>query len=86
MSRFKLIALITLITLAMGFALIGDALAAGSRYVYVGTYTAPNFAPGGKVPSTAKGIYVFKMEQTQGLAHPQFFVAVYVCFMLHIHS
>jgi 6-phosphogluconolactonase len=66
MSRFKLIAVIALITLAFGFAQVGDALAAGSRYVYVGTYTAPNFAPGGKVPSTAKGIYVFKMDETRG--------------------
>jgi 6-phosphogluconolactonase len=39
---------------------------AAPRYVYVGTYTAPNTAPGGKVPSTAKGIYVFKMEGTRG--------------------
>jgi len=66
MSRFKLIAFITLITLAFGVGLIGDALAAGSRYVYVGTYTAPNFAPGGKVASTAKGIYVFKMDEARG--------------------
>ncbi len=66
MSRFKLIAFITLITLAFGVGLIGDALAAESRYVYVGTYTAPNFAPGGKVASTAQGIYVFKMDGTRG--------------------
>jgi len=71
MSRFKLIAFITLITLAFGVALVGDALAAGSRYVYVGTYTAPNFAPGGKVPSTAQGIYVFKMEERGGLTPVQ---------------
>lgn len=37
-----------------------------ARYVYVGTYTAPNYAPGGKKPSTAKGIYVYKMEESQG--------------------
>jgi 6-phosphogluconolactonase len=66
MSRFKLIAFIALITLAFSIPLVGDALAAGSRYVYVGTYTAPNFAPGGKVPSTAQGIYVFKMDQAGG--------------------
>ena len=35
-------------------------------YVYVGTYTAPNYAPGGKRPSTAKGIYAFRMDQNQG--------------------
>jgi 6-phosphogluconolactonase len=39
---------------------------APSRFVYVGTYTAPNTAPGGKVPSTAKGIYVFKMDGRTG--------------------
>ncbi len=66
MSRFKLIAFIALIALAFGFAQVGDALAAGSRYVYVGTYTAPNFAPGGKVASTAQGIYVFKMDEARG--------------------
>jgi 6-phosphogluconolactonase len=36
------------------------------RYVYVGTYTAPNLAPGGTVPSTAVGIYVFKMDPHDG--------------------
>ena len=40
--------------------------AAPSRYVYVGTYTAPNTAPGGIQPSTAKGIYVFKMDGRSG--------------------
>lgn len=30
--------------------------------VYVGTYTAPNIAPGSTAPSTAEGIYVYKME------------------------
>jgi len=37
-----------------------------ARYVYVGTYTAPNVAPGGIVPSTALGIYVFKMDPRDG--------------------
>jgi 6-phosphogluconolactonase len=42
---------------------------APSRFVYVGTYTAPNTAPGGTAPSTAKGIYVFKMDgRTGGLS------------------
>lgn len=36
------------------------------RYVYVGTYTAPNFAPGGKSASTAKGIYAFRMDVATG--------------------
>jgi 6-phosphogluconolactonase len=43
-----------------------DGNRAPSRFVYVGTYTAPNTAPGGKVPSTAKGIYVFKMDGRTG--------------------
>jgi len=37
-----------------------------ARYVYVGTYTAPNVAPGGVVPSMATGIYVFKMDPRDG--------------------
>ncbi|HKQ31412.1 MAG TPA: beta-propeller fold lactonase family protein, partial [Burkholderiales bacterium] len=39
---------------------------ARARYVYVGTYTAPGTAPGGKRPSTATGIYVFKMNPRDG--------------------
>jgi len=39
---------------------------APSRLVYVGTYTAPNTAPGGTQPSTARGIYVFKMDGRTG--------------------
>jgi 6-phosphogluconolactonase len=38
-----------------------------ARFVYVGTYSAPNFAPGGKVTSTAEGIYVYKMEKNGNL-------------------
>lgn len=34
-----------------------------ARYVYVGTYTKPGVPPGGTHPSTAEGIYVFKMER-----------------------
>jgi 6-phosphogluconolactonase len=37
-----------------------------ARYVYVGTYTAPNVAPGGLVASTATGIYLFKMDPRDG--------------------
>jgi 6-phosphogluconolactonase len=44
----------------------GRPSAAVARYVYVGTYTAPNTAPGGVVPSTAVGIYVFKMDPSDG--------------------
>jgi 6-phosphogluconolactonase len=51
-----------------------DGRSAPSRYVYVGTYTAPNTAPGGLVPSTAKGIYAFKMNgRTGGLSQIQVF-------------
>src|SRR5882762_7440399 len=51
-----------------------DGRAAPSRYVYVGTYTAPHTAPGGTQPSTAKGIYVFKMNgRTGGLSQIQLF-------------
>jgi 6-phosphogluconolactonase len=40
--------------------------AAVAQYVYVGTYTAPDVPPGGTHPSTAKGIYVFRMEPRHG--------------------
>lgn len=39
---------------------------ATARYVYVGTYTAPDVPPDGTHPSTAKGIYVFRMEPRHG--------------------
>src|SRR5579883_998199 len=42
------------------------------RFVYVGTYTAPNTAPGGTQPSTALGIYVFTLDpETGGLTSVQ---------------
>jgi 6-phosphogluconolactonase len=51
-----------------------DGQSAPSRFVYVGTYTAPNTAPGGLMPSSAKGIYVFKMDgATGGLTQIQVF-------------
>jgi 6-phosphogluconolactonase len=37
-----------------------------ARYVYVGTYTAPNVAPGATLKSDAVGIYVFKMDPNDG--------------------
>lgn len=37
-----------------------------SRFVYVGTYTAPGVPPGGTHPSTAVGIYVFRMDPSDG--------------------
>jgi len=47
-------------------AAVGTPATAKAMYVYVGTYTAPNKAPGGKVPSTAVGIYVFKLDPATG--------------------
>jgi 6-phosphogluconolactonase len=41
-------------------------LRAPRRFVYVGTYTRPNTAPGGVTPSLALGIYVFKMDGRAG--------------------
>jgi len=37
-----------------------------ARFVYVGTYTFPGTAPGGTHQSQAKGIYVFRMNPTNG--------------------
>jgi 6-phosphogluconolactonase len=39
---------------------------AEARFVYVGTYTAPDVPPGGTKPSTAVGIYVFRMDPRDG--------------------
>ena len=39
---------------------------ATARFVYVGTYTAPGVPPGGTHPSTAVGIYVFRMHPRDG--------------------
>jgi len=36
------------------------------RFVYVGTYTGPGVAPDGRMPSTARGIYVFRMRAGDG--------------------
>src|SRR5439155_27267306 len=36
------------------------------RFVYVGTYTKPNTAPGGVKPSEALGIYVFALDPETG--------------------
>jgi 6-phosphogluconolactonase len=52
-----------------------DGESAPSRFVYVGTYTST--APGGEVPSSSKGIYVFKMDgATGGLTQIQVFEVV----------
>src|SRR6516225_5479706 len=40
--------------------------AAKARFVYVGTYTFPGTAPGGTQQSQAKGIYVFRMNPSNG--------------------
>jgi 6-phosphogluconolactonase len=39
---------------------------AAARFVYVGTYTAPDVPPGGTHPSVAVGIYVFRMDPNDG--------------------
>lgn len=44
-------------------ARLGSAVA---RYVYVGTYTAPDVPPGGTHPSSAVGISVFRMNPGDG--------------------
>ena len=40
--------------------------AAKARFVYVGTYTFPGTAPGGTHQSQATGIYVFRMNPSNG--------------------
>jgi 6-phosphogluconolactonase len=40
------------------------------RALYVGTYTAPGIPPDGNHPSTARGIYVFRMRGTDGHLTP----------------
>src|SRR5438093_7553500 len=37
-----------------------------ARFVYIGTYTAPDVPPGGSHPSTAVGMYVFRMDPSDG--------------------
>src|SRR6266576_721610 len=37
-----------------------------ARFVYIGTYTAPDVPPGGTHPSSAVGIYVFRMDPSDG--------------------
>jgi 6-phosphogluconolactonase len=44
----------------------GKPLPAKARFVYVGTYTFPGTAPGGTHQSQAKGIYVFRMNSSDG--------------------
>jgi 6-phosphogluconolactonase len=44
----------------------GKPPAAKGRFVYVGTYTFPGTAPGGTHQSQAKGIYVFRMNPSDG--------------------
>src|SRR6266487_5234950 len=39
---------------------------AQARFVYVGTYTFPGTPPGGTHQSTALGIYVFRMDPSDG--------------------
>src|SRR5262249_46704032 len=44
----------------------GPPSAASARFVYVGTYTAPGVPPGGTHPSIAEGIYVFRLNPSDG--------------------
>ena len=44
----------------------GKPSAALARFVYVATYTAPGVPPGGTHPSTAVGIYVFRLNPSDG--------------------
>src|SRR6516162_3231524 len=44
----------------------GKPSGAKARFVYVGTYTAPGIPPGGTHPSTAVGIYVFRLDPSDG--------------------
>jgi 6-phosphogluconolactonase len=39
---------------------------AQAQFVYVGTYTAPGVPPDGTHPSSAVGIYVFKLNPSDG--------------------
>ncbi|WP_319643903.1 lactonase family protein [Halomonas colorata] len=43
---------------------------ANEQYLYVGTYSSPNTAPGGVIPSQAEGIYVYKMNLETGNLSP----------------
>src|SRR3989441_2015708 len=58
----------TLATVATRSRAAAAARASGAeaRFVYVGTYTAPDVPPGGTHPSTAVGIYVFRMNPHDG--------------------
>jgi 6-phosphogluconolactonase len=44
----------------------GKPPAAKARFVYIGTYTFPGTAPGGTHQSQAKGIYLFRMNPSDG--------------------
>jgi 6-phosphogluconolactonase len=46
--------------------LLGRKSVAKPRFVYVGTYTFPGTAPGGTHQSQAKGIYLFRMNTSDG--------------------
>ena len=55
------------IILPSAFAAVpADMSGTRARFVYVGTYTFPGTAPGGTHQSQAKGIYVFRMNPSNG--------------------
>lgn len=51
---------------ADSLASLGKPPALKARFVYVGTYTFPGTAPGGTRQSQALGIYVFRMNPSNG--------------------
>jgi len=51
---------------AADFAQAKKRVHADARFVYVGTYTAPDVPPGGTHPSSAVGISVFRMDPGNG--------------------
>jgi 6-phosphogluconolactonase len=53
-------------TIADSSNAFGRPAAAKARFVYVGTYTFPGTAPGGTHQSQARGIYVFRMNPSNG--------------------
>ncbi|GHC22100.1 3-carboxymuconate cyclase [Kushneria pakistanensis] len=61
-----MMALSPVLSLSDAFAASGQSSGSSAQYVYVGTYTGPNTAPGGVAPSQARGIYVFRMDSEQG--------------------
>jgi 6-phosphogluconolactonase len=58
--------LVATVIVAVGTRALAAPPHLAARFVYVGTYSAPNYPPGGTHDSTALGIYVFRMEPRNG--------------------